>query len=155
MLKETLAEIRVEAKLAEISWADIVAQKNELLLLERERRTASDGLRARSWELYCAYNGRTVGCQPFWRCGFDHVRRRLENSGRDFTAIRRYDEIFTGIGCEFPEWIERSADELFAWLFEPYLPWRARESFYWEALELAKGSDVEAQGSSRELEVAF
>lgn len=153
MLKETLAEIRDETRLAEIVWADLVAVKNELVELERERRESTDAVRYRCWELYCTYNGRTVGCQSFWRCGFDHVRRRLENTGRDFTAIRRYDEIATGVGCEFPEWEERSADELFAWLFEPYVPWPKRESFYWEAIERIQGQGSSLEGDG--LEVAF
>ena len=153
MLKETIAEIRAEARRLGITWLSICQQKNELLAVERERRELTDAVRSRCWELYCYYNGRTVGCQAFWRCGFDHVRRRLGNSGRDFTSIRRYDEIATGVGCEFPEWEERSADELFAWLFEPYVPWRARESFYWEAFELvAAESSAEANSP---VEVAF
>ena len=134
MLRETLTELKEEAKRLGVPWSHVCQLKSELVEHERQERETPEGVRRRAWQLYVAYNGWSPGCLPFWRCGWDHVRRRLENSDRDYTAIARYDEIAATIGVEFPEWEERDAGELYEFLFEPFEPWPERLSFYDEAL---------------------
>jgi hypothetical protein len=134
MAENYLTELRAAAKAAGVPWRDVLATKNELLAIEAERRRFSDEARRRAWELFCHWN-RTAGCHAFWRCGWEHVRRHLENSGRDWSHIRSGDVLAESLRHEFPEVGEWTAGEIFAWLFEPYRRWPSRREFYAEALE--------------------
>lgn len=134
-MNDRIAECRRQAKEAGISWADVAALKSQMRADDDAAREPLEGARRYAWELYLRWNGRSLTRLPFWRCGFEIVRAWLHNSGRDFTAIARYDEIFTAVACEYPEWAERSADDLWEFLFEAYVPRRSPADFYELALD--------------------
>lgn len=136
MARDTLQDLRAEAKRHGVSWREVRRLKDELVEQHTLRREATDGPRRRAWELFSHWN-LTPGCVPFWRCGWSRIRQRVENAGRDYTAIRRYDMIAASVAEDYPEWSERDAGELFAMLFEDYVPWPPRRCFYERALGMA------------------
>lgn len=134
MLKQMLPELRAWANEVGAAWRDVVAVKNELLEQEQTERYHTDDVRRRAWQLHCHYS-MTDGCLSFWRCGWDHVRRRLDKKQLDFTSIRRFDVIHQQIAEEFHEWGGRAAEDLFEWLLNtPYQPWPPRHEFYERAI---------------------
>lgn len=135
MAASTLQELKSEAKRLGVTWAEVVAVKKECEEVMLAARETEEGARREAWRLLLRYSGRSVaGCMAFWRVGWDKVRARLENSGRDFTAIPAYDLIATGVAEEFPEWQGVDAEELFAFLFSTYEPRPTTYDLYSEAL---------------------
>lgn len=135
MATDTLRELKGAAKRLGVAWREVCELKDFLVKQESEQREGTDARRRRAWELYLAFAGWSRGCLSFWRCGWDHVRRRIEKTGGDYTAIRRYDEIAASLRTDFPELSEWSTQEIFDWLLQTdYQPWPPRIEFYEEAL---------------------
>lgn len=128
-------EWRRECRRRGLRWRDVIETARGLRCVELERREAFDGARRVAWQAYCHFAGRSPGCHPFWRVGFEHVLGRLANSGRDYTAIRAYDLIAVSVGEQFPQWIDRCED-LWEFLATPYQPLPPLTSYIEEALEL-------------------
>lgn len=147
MLKDVLPELKQWASDVGADWGDVLKLKAELIEQERCERYDTDGVRQTAWQAYCHRNS-TAGCHGFWRCGFDHVRRRLNKKDTDFASIRGYDTIAEVVRTEFPQWRERSTEDLFDWLLNtPYEPWPPRQEFYERAIariEAEQGSNVNA-----------
>lgn len=134
MLRDSLPGLREWATEVGATWREVCQLKNELIEQERQARYETDDVRRRAWELYCWQN-MTDGCRSFWRCGWDHVRQRLDRLQLDFTSIRGYDKIHQQIVEEFPWWRGDRCEELFDWLLHtPYEPWPPREDFYARAI---------------------
>lgn len=147
MLRESLAELRAWAKEIGATWRDVSRLKNELIEQERLERYSTDDVRRRAWQLYCWQN-LTDGCHSFWRCGWDHVRRRLDKKQVDFTSLRGYDKIHAAIAEEFAEWNGTECESLLEWLLQtPYEPWPPREEFYSRAI--ARLEAIAASSSDR------
>jgi len=142
--------LRDECRVVGIPWADVRAAAQELRGMEIAKRECFNGARRRAWELYCHFAGRSAGCEPFWRCGFDHVLGRLANRGYDYTAVTAYDVIAEAVAEDFSEWAGR-CDELWEFLAEPYEPLPRTEQFVeraieWVSGERGQGPEVGGQG---------
>lgn len=134
-MAESIDELKDEAKRIGVTWAELVSVKKDCEEVMIASRESEEGARREAWRLYLRYTGRSVaGCMAFWRVGWDKVRARLENSGRDFTSIPAYDLIATGVAAEYPEWEGVDAGELFAMLFAGYEPRPTAFELYEEAL---------------------
>jgi len=134
MLETTVQDPRAEAKLAGLRWRDVAAAARELRAAEIRKREPLDRARRLAWESYCHWNNRATSCLSFWRCGFDHVLGRYANSGRDYTAIRHYDQVASAVAEQLPEWQDR-ADELWELLAERYEPLPGVDEFYNRAID--------------------
>lgn len=127
-------ELKAEARAAGVRWKDVASRARELVTLDAEIRESYEGVRARAWQLVCHYAGWS-GRDDFWRVGFQRCFPRITRAGeQDYTAVRRYDEVFASIAEEWPQWRERDAAELFDELFAPYRPRRSRAELWGEAL---------------------
>lgn len=104
-----------------ISKGDFIRAVRLARAVALEVRRDDEDCRRRAWELYLYFAGReVVGSVGFWRCGWDKVRARLHNAGKDFTHVPGYDLIARTIAYEFPRWRGREAAELYDWLFSGY-----------------------------------
>ena len=133
MLDGIITDARREARDLGIPWDQVSECARELKRLAIDKREAMDGARRCAWQAYCHYNGRSDGCHSFWRCGFEHVLGRIANSGRDYTAIRHYDEVAEAVAEQYSEW-EGRGDELWEWLGTPYERLPSTGDFVAEAL---------------------
>lgn len=152
-MNDQVAECRAAAREAGIRWSWVVARKNVLVALEREKREGPEGVRREAWRLACYYSGWAESRADWWTVGFQRCFPRITRTGEaDFTSIPRYDRIASAIALEWPEFAPEhegdvgATERLFDFLLTPYQPWPPRERFYWEALEeiLATGSTAEA-----------
>lgn len=138
MLKDTLPEIRAEAKRLGIPWAWVLAAKDQLIRDEREHRGYRNGIRMYAWHS-CV--GADSGSAPFWRHGFQARFAARFARGADFTIIPGYDLIAQEVASQFPEFEGEHAGDvsgcntLWEFLLSSYEPWPPRETFYWKAID--------------------
>lgn len=148
MLRDTLAEIRAEAKRLGIPWVDVIAAKNSLVACEREARELTDGVREYAWHRHV---GGASGSAPFWRHGFVARFGHKIARGADFTCIPGYDLIAASVGEAYPQFAGDTAgdvsgtESLWEFLLSDYKPWPSREKFYWDALDMLATRSTEGQ----------
>lgn len=135
-----LCELKAEAKRLGVTWAEVVQVKRECEQVMLDSRELEEGVRRRAWELFLHYAGRSRGCRGFWRVGWDHVRARLENGGRDYTSLPGYDLLIRDVTEEYPEWSGRETAELFDFLFTDYQPRPSALELFSEALGLIEAA---------------
>jgi len=141
---------RDEAKAAGLRWSHVMQAARELRAAEIRTREPQDRARQVAWRIYCHWVGRTSGCHPFWRCGFDYVLGRLANSGYDFTKVKHYDLIAASVAEELPEWYDR-CDELWEFLGTEYKRLPRTEEFISQAIEwLARMNDSRSKAIDEE-----
>lgn len=130
MASNSLAELRREAKVRGLSWADVRAAYREIKAQEWEKRQRPNEIRQVAW---CVATSR--GCWPFWRHGF-YARwgARVERS--DYTAVPGYDLIGQTVATEFPEYgTDDGTERLFEFLLSPYDRMPDRETLYQWAMD--------------------
>lgn len=134
MLSDSLTEIRDEAHELGIPWSHVTSAARELRHMKMLAREPLCRTRRLAWEFFCHWAGRSAGCHPFWRCGFDHVLSRLADRGYDYTSLPHHDKVATMVAGELPEWTDR-CDDLWEFLAEPYEPMPSRETLLRQAVE--------------------
>lgn len=139
MLKDTLPEIRAEAKRLGVPWKWVCQLKDELIAAEREKREIPERIRQAAWH---SYVGGDSGSASFWRHGFRARFSRLLARGSDFTKIPCYDLIAGAVMEELPGMFdgEHAGDAgpietIWDFLLSDYERWPPREEFYWRALD--------------------
>lgn len=131
MLRETINELRAEAKQLGVPWSWVLELKEELIQLASESRAPRVEARQEAW--FC-YVGRKSGSAPFWRHGFQSRFGRRLAQGSDYTIIPCYDEIADAVRQMAEEYSAWDSAEIWDFLLSDYEPWPPREHFYWEAL---------------------
>lgn len=126
-----VAELRDHAKQAGICWKQVVQLAKQFEQDELDGREWKDRLRRAAWNRYLAGVGRAVaGSGPFWRVGFEHLRKRCQKQwGGDYVSVPGSDAIADVCREHVPECAERSTQEIWDELFEPYKPRRPRVEF--------------------------
>jgi hypothetical protein len=138
MLKETLPEIRAEAKRLGIPWEWVCKLKDQMIADEREKREIPELMRRAAWH---SYVGGSSGSAPFWRHGFRARFKTLLAKGSDFTKIPCYDLVAAAVMEQLPGMFKGAhagdcgpVEEIWDFLLSDYQPWPPRENFYWRAL---------------------
>jgi hypothetical protein len=137
MDRDTLRELKTEAKRLGVTWGDVLDEYAIVKSIELERRERPREIRKTAWH---ALVGSQSGSAPFWRHGFLARFGRQLARGADYTCVRGYDDIRQSVTQTFPEFLDppgesgRGTEDLFEFLFSPYDPMPSREQMLREAL---------------------